>query len=263
MFRLERDGHVGWVVMDWAGGLNTMAPEFFGELRELFHRLGRDEQLRVVVVRGSERAFSAGLDLLQAQGLVKDLSAAGRRRLGEMIVEWQQAMDAVAECSLPVIAAVTGACLGGGLDLACACDIRLCSRDAVFSVRETRMAMVADLGSLQRLRWIVGEGWARHMVLSGADFSAEQALGMGLVTGVYDSAQELWKAAGALAAQIAANSPLAVQGAKEVMNFSREFGDRAGLKYVAWRNAALLPSNDLMEALQAFSQRRAPRFTGS
>jgi enoyl-CoA hydratase len=161
-----------------------------------------------------------------------------------------------------VIAAVSGWCIGGGLDVIAATDIRLASADAKFSVREVKVAIVADLGSLQRLSGIVGEGHLRELAYTGRDIDAARAEKINLVNDVYPDQEALLAAARQLAADIAANPPLVVQGVKDVLGHRREQDVAAGLRYVAAWNAAFLPSEDLGEAVQAFLERRPPEFNG-
>ena len=174
----------------------------------------------------------------------------------------QDAITAVASSKKPVIAAIHGNCLGGGVDLATACDVRLCSDDAIFSVREVRLAMVADVGTLARLPSIVGQGVAREWALTGDDFTAARALRTGLVNESYPTHEALFSAARAMAERIANNPPLTVQGIKQVLNDRSEREARESLKYVALYNAAFLPSEDLREALASFMEKRAPKFEG-
>ncbi len=177
-----------------------------------------------------------------------------------MICRLQEAISAVEVCSKPVIAVVSGWCIGAGVDLIAACDIRLCSSDAKFSVREVKLAMVADLGSLQRLPRIIGEGQTRELAFTGKDIDAERALRIGLVNDVYDDPDAVIDAAYGLANEIAANAPLTVQGIKKVMNESRNLPVSAGLQHVALWNSAFLHSADLEEALRAFMERRPAKF---
>jgi enoyl-CoA hydratase len=144
-----------------------------------------------------------------------------------------------------------------------ACDIRLATRDAVFAIRETKMAMIADLGTLQRLPFIIGHGWFKELALTGRDFTAAEALRMGFITRICEDRDELYVEAKKLGEEIAACSPLAVQGAKEVIFFSRENGVFPGLEYVAQKNASVLPCEDLTEAFQAFMEKRKPEFKGT
>jgi enoyl-CoA hydratase len=148
------------------------------------------------------------------------------------------------------------------VDLLSACDIRFASRDAVFSVRETRIGVIADIGTLQRLPHIIGHGWFRELALSGRDFTAEEALKMGFITRLCETREELYDEAEKLAVEIASLAPLTVQGTKDVILFSRDNGIHPGLRYVAQKNAAALLSEDLMEAIAAFMEKRKPVFKG-
>jgi enoyl-CoA hydratase len=174
----------------------------------------------------------------------------------------QQACDRVARCRRPVIAAIHGWCIGGGLDLAAACDVRLASREAKISLREVRIAMVADIGSLQRLPRIVGAGHVRELAYTGKDIGAERAARIGLVNEVYDTPDALFTAADAMADEIAAQSPLVTSGIKQVLDYCEDKSTADGLRFVATWNAAFLQSNDLAEALQAFMTKRPPVFRG-
>jgi enoyl-CoA hydratase len=210
-----------------------------------------------------------GLDLKALGGV---LSAAGgggsssgaARALGarQDILRLQASITSVAQCPKPVIAAVHGYCIGGGVDLIAACDIRLASADAIFSVREAKVAIVADLGSLQRLPAIVGAGHVAELAFTGKDISAERAREIGLVNHVAVDAEAVRQAAGEMANEIAANSPLAVQGTKAILTANEGRTVAEGLDYVATWNAGMLGSDDLVEAMTAFMERRAPTFTG-
>jgi enoyl-CoA hydratase len=174
----------------------------------------------------------------------------------------QGAINAVADCPKPVIAAVHGYCIGGGVDLISACDVRLAAADARFSVRETKIAIVADLGTLQRLPRVIPKGHAYELALTGKDIDAERARHIGLVNEVLADHDALVASASEMAAEIAANSPLVVEGVKAVMRASEEMSIDQGLDYVGVWNAAFLRSNDLTEAITAFFEKRPPQFTG-
>jgi enoyl-CoA hydratase len=174
----------------------------------------------------------------------------------------QEAITSLARCRKPVIAGVSGWCIGGGVDLISAADIRIASADAKFSVREAKLAIVADVGSLQRLAGIIGEGHLRELALTGQDIDAARAERIGLVNHVYPDRYSMLSAARELAGDIAANPPLAVHGVKQILNDAREDSIAAGLRHVAAWNAAFLPSEDLTEALEAFTHKRAPHFKG-
>ena len=259
---VEMDGHIAWVSFNRPEKRNAMTLEFFLEMIDLFPRLDYDPQVRVVVIKGEGKSFTAGIDLTSLASLIQSDDAGAREELRHTIVRGQESATVLERCRKPVIAAVHGACVGGGVDVICACDIRLASRDAYFSVRETRLAVVADVGTLQRLPYVVGHSWARELALTGRDVSADEARAMNLVTHLTDDRESLYTKAREIALEIAANSPLAVMGVKDTMLFSRENGVKAGLEYVAQKNAAVLKSEDLMEAMTAFMEKRPPEFKG-
>jgi enoyl-CoA hydratase len=163
----------------------------------------------------------------------------------------------------PVIAAVNGYCLGAGMDLITACDVRLASEDATFSIRETRMGLVADVGTLQRLPGIVGAGHTAELAMTGRDIDAAQAMAIGLVNAVHPDREATIGAAREVATEIAENSPLVVQGIKTVLAANDGRTVEQALDFVAQWNASFLLSNDLMEAVAAFMEKRKPDFTGS
>lgn len=261
-FRVERDGHIAWLTLSRPERRNAMNISFFGQLTDHFRRFDTDDTVRVVVIRAQGACFSAGLDLMEAGGLLAGKGADDRDKLRRTILDLQASTSAIERCRKPVIAAVHGHCIGGGVDLLAACDIRLAASDACFAIRETKMAIIADLGTLQRLPHIIGHGWFRELALTGRDFTAAEALQMGFVTRVCEDRAALFQVAGDLAAEIARLAPLTVQGVKDVINYSRDKGVYAGLDYVAQKNAAELISEDLVEAVSAFMEKRPPVFHG-
>ena len=267
LIRVDRRNAVAEVVLNNPGRLNAMEPAFFHELRDAFAKLSADSSVNAVLVWAEGRVFSTGLDLKEAMGLIPELSsttstAARNRALYRVIRDFQSCFVEVRRCTKPVVAAVHGMCLGGGLDLATACDIRLASADALFSIQETKMAMVADLGTLQRIGRICGRGFVREMAFTGNMVAAQRAHAAGLVNEVYADKQTLLEAARAMAATIAANSPLVLHGVKQVLEFADTHSEEDALEQVAQWNTNFFLSRDLDEALNAFMQKREPRFTG-
>lgn len=266
--RVERaDNGVVDVVLTGPGKGNAMGPDFWREMPELFTALDADESVRAIVIRGEGKHFSYGLDLLAMSAelgplIQGDNLALARTRLLDLIGRMQQACDRVARCRKPVVAAIHGWCIGGGLDLASACDIRLASGDARISLREVKVAMVADIGSIQRLPRIIGEAHTRELAYTGKDIDAARALRIGLVSDVYDTPEALLREARALAHSIASNPPLVVQGIKQVMDYCADKSLADGLRYVAVWNAAFLQSQDLGEAMAAFLEKRPAVFKG-
>jgi len=262
VFKIEKADGIAWLTLNRPQKLNTMNKAFFHGLYTHFRDFSSDDDVRVVVIKAEGSAFSAGIDFMELGNLIQGKGAKFRASLAKEITRLQESINAVEKCTKPVIAAIHGHCIGGGLDLITACDIRLASKDAIFSIRETRVAIVADLGTLQRLPYIIGHGWFRELALTGRDFTAQEALSMGLITRLTEDRDCLYKEAHKLAAEIASCSPLAVQGIKEVVLYSRDNGVYPGLDYVALKNSAILPSKDLMEAFAAFMEKRSPKFVG-
>ncbi|HXP32838.1 MAG TPA: crotonase/enoyl-CoA hydratase family protein [Acidimicrobiales bacterium] len=274
---IEQDEQVATLWLDRPEARNAMGMDLWRDLPRAIATLTGDTTVRVVVIAAKGPHFSVGLDLKTMGGLLAgggDTSAAagGSTSAASMaarargarteVLRLQDSITAVARCPKPVIAAVHGYCIGGGVDLIAACDIRLASADAVFSVREAKMAIVADLGSLQRLPAIISAGHVAELAFTGKDISAERAKEIGLVNDVAADAEGVLKAAGSLAAEIASNSPIAVQGTKAVLAANEGRTVAEGLDYVATWNAGMLASDDLTEAVAAFMEKRTPKFTG-
>jgi len=270
---VEVRDHVALVWLDRPEQRNAMAPPFWTEFPDIIEALSTNEDVRAIVVAARGPAFTVGLDLkefgpaIATGGLEPGAEApaspvAQRRATFALVKRMQRAASSLAECPKPVIAAIHGYCIGAGVDLITGCDIRYAAADATFSVRETKLAMVADVGTLQRLPTIVDPGRVAEIVYTGRDFSAAEALEMGLVSRVLPDAEAVHKEALALAEQIAANSPLAVQGTKAVLRAGRGRSTEESLEYVALWNAAFLHSDDLSEAIAAFVERRPPDFKG-
>lgn len=260
--RLEKKDYVGHLILCRPDQRNRMSLKFFEEMVQVFERIDDDDDVRVVLISAEGKSFTAGLDLAEAASLFTDPTAKSRHDFKKMIMRLQEPMNVIDRCRKPVVVAIHSHCIGGGVDMASASDIRLASQDAVFSIRETKMAMVADLGTLQRIGAIIGHGWTRELALTGRDFDASQALRIGFLTHVYPDRDALLEEGLKMASEIAQLSPVTVQGVKETLNFSRNFGAAAGLEFVAQKNAAILPSEDLMEAFQAFMEKRKPEFKG-
>ncbi len=268
VIRVDRNGPIAEVVLDNPDRLNAMAPVFFTEIKQAFEEIDADPEIRVAILWAEGRLFTAGLDLKAAlEGVLGGNSGNGsvvtnNLDMYKTIHDLQDAMSASEKCRKPVIAAVHGHCIGGGVDLTTACDIRLCTKDATFAIHETKIAIVADVGTLQRITNVAGRGMAREMAYTGKRLTADRALRCGLVNEVYEDKEKLLEGAREMAAEIAANSPLAVQGTKAVLNYSDEHTTEEGLEYVAQWNSAFLHSEDLKEAITAFIEKRQPEFHG-
>lgn len=268
---IERDGAVATLWLDRPEKLNALHRPLWDAIPASVAELDADPDVRVIVLAGRGKAFCAGIDLMDhAPSLAGGGSLSGRgdspvgkrRAFYDDARRYQRTASCFANVNKPVIAAVHGVCLGAGMDLITACDIRLAASDATFSVRETRIAMVADVGTLQRLPRIIGDGPARELIFTGCDIDAARAREIGLVNAVLPDHAALQARAHSMAQEIAANSPLAVQGSKQVLGFACRREVDANLDYVALWNSAFLHSEDLAEAMRAFVERRKPEFRG-
>eukprot|EP00013_Stygamoeba_regulata_P001270 CAMPEP_0177639160 /NCGR_PEP_ID=MMETSP0447-20121125/5873_1 /TAXON_ID=0 /ORGANISM="Stygamoeba regulata, Strain BSH-02190019" /LENGTH=246 /DNA_ID=CAMNT_0019141169 /DNA_START=150 /DNA_END=890 /DNA_ORIENTATION=- len=242
-----------------------MGAQFFDDIRDVFQELDRDDEVRVIVLRAEGKMFTAGLDLKEAATtLLGSGDQLTRAQQGwvfyDVVKRWQGALQQLQECRKPIVCAIHNKCIGGGVDLICAGDVRFCSKDAAFSIQEVKLGIVADIGTLQRISKLVGKGTAREMAFSGDPLPADRALACGLVTRVYSSVEELHKEALAFAEQCARNSPRALHGTKIVMNYADEHSTRDGLEQVALFNSAFLETSDIQEAVMAFMQKRSPIF---
>lgn len=258
---LKIENHVATVAMARVEALNALSLEFASEIAGVFRELGANDDVRAIIFCSKARIFCAGLDLKEA--------AAGASGTAKGVIDTirnsQPLFDCcnfIEECPKPVIAAVHGKCIGGGLDMISACDIRLCTEDAIFCLKEAAIGLVADMGVLQRLPMIVGQGFAREMAYTAANYSARDVEKMRLVNHVYADHAGLMAAAQKLAAQIAANAPLGIKYTKEVLNFSRYVNVYEGMALAIQKNATLLMTDDLKEAMMSFLERRPADFKG-
>jgi enoyl-CoA hydratase len=266
-YLVEKNPPIAWVYLNRPEKKNAMNPPAWKETIPIFEDLDRDDDIRVVIVAGKGTCFSAGIDLLGMASelpelLEKDQKGGVKRSFIKKLHLLQDAISCVEWCRKPVIAAIHGYCVGAGLDLTTACDIRLCSSDALFSLRESAVGFVADVGVLQRIPLIVGQGIARELAYTAKNITAERAKEILLVSAVFADYQALLKGAGEMADDIAANSPLAVQASKDVLNFCVGKSIDDGLKYVASVSSNILPSDDFNEAVAAFMEKRKPEFSG-
>jgi enoyl-CoA hydratase/carnithine racemase len=245
---------------------NALDATLWRELREAFAAIDATAAIRVAVLRGAGAHFTSGIDLAMLASLRGSLQVAGhcegrgREALRRLILDLQDVITSVERCRKPVLAAIHGACIGAGVDLVTACDARYCTVDTRFSVREVDMGLTADVGTLQRLPRLVGEGLARELAYTARTFDGREALAMRLVNRCFDTPDELFAGVLELARTIASKSPLAVRGTKAMLNYARDHSVADSLEHVATWNAAMLLSRDLDEAIAAQRERREPRF---
>ncbi|WP_371999437.1 crotonase/enoyl-CoA hydratase family protein (plasmid) [Tistrella mobilis] len=258
------EGAVARVTLNRPDKANAMNAPMWVELKAAMEWLDETPQARVGIITGAGRFFTAGIDLAML-GAMKDEVADGcdgRRgeKLRRQILAIQDTVTSVERCRKPVIAAVNGPCVGGGIDLITACDMRYAADDAWFSVKEVDMGLAADVGTLQRLPKIVGEGMARELAYTARKVTAAEAEAMRLINRRFATVDALNDGVAAIAAEIASKSPLAIRGTKEMITYVRDHSVADGLNYIATWNAAMLLSDDLTEAMTAFFEKRPARF---
>jgi enoyl-CoA hydratase len=262
------DSGVAHVRLDRPKAANALHGPLWTELHDVIRAVDAEPSARVVVISGNGRHFCAGIDvsslaeLLAGRDEPRDRHCAGRarERLWRTIRELQEVFTAVERCRTPVIAAVHGACVGAGLDLAVACDLRYASADASFVLKEVDLGLAADVGVLQRLPRIVGDGVARELAYTCRPVAGREAVALRLANGVFDTPDELAAGVAEVGASLAAKSPLALRGTKHAITYARDHSVADGLEQIATWNAAMLPSADLDEAVAAFRERRTPGY---
>ncbi|OZO02488.1 enoyl-CoA hydratase [Pseudomonas sp. IB20] len=262
-FVVELTGNVAHVQINRPEKINAMNAAFWTEIIEIFQWVEDTDAVRAVVLSGAGKHFSSGIDLMLlasvANAFGKDVGR-NAHLLRRKILELQASFNAVDNCRKPVLAAIHGYCIGGAIDLISACDMRYAAEDAQFSIKEIDIGMAADVGTLQRLPRIVGDGMLRELAYTGRQFGAEEARSIGLVNRVYADYESLLAGVMEIAEQIAAKSPIAVTGTKAMISYMRDHTVNDGLEYVATWNSAMLQSNDLRVAIAAHMSKQKPEF---
>ena len=267
-YLVEKEGAVATVWLNRPEKKNAMNPPAWTDSVGIFTELDEDPEVRVIIIAAKGDDFCAGIDLFDMVNHLPELLNTEQKGG----VKWpflrkihgmQDAMTVVERIRKPVIAAVQGRCIGAGLDLISACDIRLATADASFTLREAAMGMVADMGVLQRLPHIVGQGITRELAYTAKFIDASRAREIHLINEIFPDLDALMEGARKLAEEIANVAPLAVQASKEVLGRAIAPQIDEGLRYVASVSANIVPSNDLFEAITALTEKRKPKYTGS
>ena len=246
---------------------NSMIREFWEELPALVNDIDAGSKARVIVLSSTGPHFTSGIDVsLFGQLAASDAPDKKTRDLQanaafyDQVLRLQGTFSALEEARIPVLAAVQGGCIGGGLDLVTACDMRYATKDAFFSLFETNLAMTADVGTFPRLAKLIPEGFVKEMAYTGGNISAHNAYRFGLVNEIYDTHEEMVEAVLTIAKDIAKKAPLAVHGCKKLINYSRDHTTADTLDYIAIWNAANFKVDEIMEAMAARAQKRDGEF---
>ena len=261
---LSLENHIARVRLNRPSKANAMSREVWEELRGAFDWIDATSEARVAIISGNGAHFTSGIDLAMlaavADEVDDDCEGRKREKLRRVILGLQDMLGSLERCRKPVIAAIHGACIGGGMDLICCADMRYCSADAYFSIKEIDIGMTADVGTLQRLPKLIGDGMVRELAYTGRKIAADEAKAIGLVNRIFETPDALLAGVMKIAAEIAAKSPLAIRGTKEMIVYARDHSVADSLNYIATWNAAMLMSSDLQEAMMASMQKVAPKF---
>lgn len=260
---VEITDHIAHVAFNRPDSLNAMNGTMFGEIGKAFRALDADPSVRAIILSGNGKHFTAGLDLKESAtvlGGAEGDPARVREKLRRHILWLQDCFTAIDTCRAPVIAAVHGACIGAGVDVITACDIRLSTPDAWFTIQEINVGIVADVGTLQRAPHVLPLGIVKELAYTGRKMHPDEALRLGFMNRVCADTDDLHQQALSIAQEIASKSPLAVAGTKAVLNHARDHTVADGLDYVATWNSGMLLGEDLMKAATAALTRQSVAF---
>ena len=265
-FTLDISDEIAHIRFNRPEKANSMIKEFWSELPDAVNDLSNNARARVLVVSAEGKHFTSGMDIsvFMESGLE---GQSGNRHLGaeafyQHVKSLQDTFSAFENARMPVLAAIQGGAIGGGVDLVTACDCRYATKDAFFCVQETAIGMTADVGTYPRLAKIIPEGWARQMSYTAERLPADKAKEIGLVNEVYDTPEVMMDGVMTIAGQIAAHSPLAVSGAKRMINYSRDHSTADALDYIGLWNASMLNGEDIKESYMAKMEKRTPKYDG-
>jgi enoyl-CoA hydratase len=263
-FTVTIQNHVAQVAFNRPDRANALNQTAWDEMTVIFNDLSDNDDVRAIVLSGEGKHFCSGIDLelLMNVTSLNAMKCEGRKRekMRQNVLDLQAPINALENCSKPVLAAIHGGCIGGAVDIVSACDMRYCTEDAYFCIREIDMGMVADLGTLQRLPKLISEGMMRELAYTGRNVYGPESEKIGLVNRTFTDKETLLTEVTKIAETIAEKSPLSIRGTKHILLHSRDHSVADGLAYMATWNAAMILSEDLMEAFQAKIQKRAAQF---
>ena len=263
-FAVEVNNYIAEVAFNRPDKANSLHVPAWEEMKLVFDSLAINPKVRVIILKGNGKHFCAGMDLQALMGGAiqtdTDCDAKKRIHIKKFILKIQQIITSIEDCKKPVIAAIHKACVGGGINIATACDMRYCTHDAFFSIKETELGLVADIGVLQRMPTIVNPGFTAELAFTGRNFLGPEAEKIGLVTQSFELYDDMLAKVREVAQIIASKSPLVIQGIKEVLLYKRDHSTSDALNYMANYNAGMLLSKDLYESFEAYTVKRKPEY---
>jgi len=264
-FDLAIDNNIAHVVLNRPKAFNAMPRAFWNKLPEIVRDIDDNAKARVIVISSTGKHFSAGMDVsvfTDGDGVMaQDGDPYARAEaFRQFVLALQGSFSCLDNARMPVIAAIQGGCIGAGVDMISACDIRYCTEDAFFQIAEINLAMTADVGTFPRLCKLIPEGWVRELAYAGRRLPADKAKEIGLVNAVFATQNEMMARVMELAAEIASKAPVAVAGSKRMINYARDHSIADGLDYIATWQAGMFAPPHMMEAFAAKAQKRDPAF---
>jgi enoyl-CoA hydratase len=255
------ENHIAHIQLSRPQALNSMVPAFWRELPAVVKKIDAESQARVIVISSQGKHFSAGMDLSVFTKMAKDFQGEPARRAERtrrLVLELQDSFNVLEEVRMPVLVAVQGGVIGGAVDMICAADSRYCTQDAYFTIKETELGMTADVGTLQRLPHLMPQGLVRELAYTGRNMPSSEAKECGFVNQVFADQQAMLEGVMKIATQIAAHSPMAVAGCKEMINYTRDHSVSDSLTYMATWQSGMFQMPDVQEAMAAGQQKRMP-----
>ena len=263
-FDFNINNKIAHLQLNRPASMNTMQPVFFRELVTILQSLQRMASARVLIISSTGKHFTAGMALdvfAPGNAPIDESNAVGRANIALLLQEMQQCFNLIEQLRMPVISAIQGGCIGGGVDMVCASDIRLASSDAFFCIQEINIGMTADLGTLQRLPKLIPEGIVHEMAYTGRRLPAARALAVGLVNEVFDTQETMLAAAQQMAEEIAQKAPVAIWGSKQAIHYARDHSTHDALQQMGALQSGIWQSSNLMEAFMAKQQGRPTEFS--
>jgi enoyl-CoA hydratase len=264
-FKVSIENNVAHIVLNRPEAFNAMPRPFWNELPTIVHDINDNAKARVIVISSTGKHFTAGMDVsVFTDG--ESITASGgdphtrAEAFRQFVLTLQGSFSCLDNARIPVIAAIQGGCIGGGVDMVSACDIRYATDNAFFQIAEINIGMTADVGTFPRLCNLIPQGWVRELAYAGRRLPAAKAKEIGLVNDTFATQEAMLAHVMELAHEIAAKAPVAVAGSKRMINYARDHSIADGLDYIAtWQSGMFSPPH-MMEAFAAKSQKREPNF---